>query len=397
MKTKNKIIAPMKKTAVLFSAVAMLFACGKSDTQSIDNVIKSDNLEEIRQTKAQLSKQQSELTAKIDQLDEAINRLDKSKRLNLVTVEPINDTVFKHYAQVQGDVATDQNIVIYPEFSGILNDVRVKEGERVTKGEVLATIDDGGLSSELAQLEAQSTLAKTTFERQKRLWNQNIGSEMQFLEAQTNYESMQNSVNRLKSQLAKTVIKAPFSGIIDEVMTEQGEVVNTGQTQLFRLVNLNNMYVEADIPESYLGQIQQGTDVKVQIASREFDGKVSQVSNTINPSNRTFQVKVSVPNEEGLIKPNQIATLQLNDYTAEDAIIVPENTVQKNAMGESLVYVLENKNEQNNTGTAKKVIVKTGYVSNDSIEITSGLQAGQTLIVEGSKNLRDGQEVTFRN
>ncbi|MDT0644137.1 efflux RND transporter periplasmic adaptor subunit [Zunongwangia sp. F363] len=387
----------MRKIAVLFSVSSLLFACGGDAEKSVDDVIATNNLEEIRETKTELSKQQSELASKIDRLDEAINRLDENKRLTLVTIEAVNDTVFRHYAQVQGDVATDQNIVIFPEFSGILNDVRVNEGERVNKGEVLATIDDGGLSSELAQLEAQASLAKTTFERQKRLWDQNIGSEMQYLEAKTNYESMQNSVARLRSQIAKTVVKAPFSGIIDEVITEQGEVVNPGQTPLFRLVNLSNMYVEADVPETYLGQIQRGTDVKVQIASREFEGEVSQVSNTINPSNRTFQVKVSVPNEEGLIKPNQIATLKLNDYTAEEAIIVPENTVQKNSMGESLVYVLEDRNESENTGIARKVIVETGYVSGDSIEITSGLEAGQTIIVEGSKNLRDGQEVKFRN
>ncbi|WP_373057685.1 efflux RND transporter periplasmic adaptor subunit [Zunongwangia sp. H14] len=397
MKTKNHILSPMRKIAVLFSISSLLFACGGNSEKSVEDVIASNNLEEIRETKTELSKQQSELASKIDRLDEAINRLDKNKRLNLVTIEAVNDTVFRHYAQVQGDVATDQNIVIFPEFSGILSNVRVSEGNRVNKGEVLATIDDGGLSSELAQLEAQASLAKTTFERQKRLWDQNIGSEMQYLEAKTNYESMQSSVERLKSQIAKTVVRAPFSGIIDEVITEQGEVVNPGQSPLFRLVNLSNMYVQADVPETYLGQIQKGTEVKVQIASKEFEGEVSQVSNTINPSNRTFQVKVSVPNEEGLIKPNQIATLKLNDYTAEEAIIVPESTVQKNAMGESLVYVLEDRNESENIGVAKKIIVETGYVSGDSIEITSGLEAGQTIIVEGSKDLRDGQEVKFRN
>ena len=326
----------MKKLAVLLSIPLLLFSCGNNEERkSIEELIESENLSEIRAKKTELSKEQSDLTQKLDKLDQAIDRLDKTRRLDLVMIQEINDTLFKHYAEVQGDVATDENIVVYAEFSGILQDLRVKEGEQVNKGEVLAKIDDGGLSSELAQLETQATLAKTTFERQKRLWEQNIGSEMQYLEAKTNYESMQNSVNRLKSQLDKTIVRAPFSGIIDEVLTEEGEVVNPGQSQLFRLVSLKNMYVEADVPEGYLNKINKGTEVLVEINSlgREFEGEVKRVGNTINPNNRSFSIQIAVPNENGMLKANQIATLRLNDYTAENALIIPENALLKNAQG----------------------------------------------------------------
>lgn len=391
----------MKKLAVLLSIPLLLLSCGNNEEgKSIEELIESENLSEIRARKTELSKEQSDLTQKLDKLDQAIDRLDKTRRLDLVMTQEINDTLFKHYAEVQGDVATDENIVVYAEFSGILQDLRVQEGEQVNKGQVLAKIDDGGLSSELAQLETQATLAKTTFERQKRLWEQNIGSEMQYLEAKTNYESMQNSVKRLKSQLDKTIVRAPFSGIIDEVLTEEGEVVNPGQSQLVRLVSLKNMYVEADVPEGYLNKINKGTEVLVEISSlgREFEGEVKRVGNTINPNNRSFSIQVAVPNENGTLKPNQIATLKLNDYTAENAVIIPENALLKNAQGESVVFILQEKEEgEDNIGIAKRKIVKTGYTYNNKIEITNGLETGETLIVEGAKNLRDGQEVKIRN
>ncbi len=393
-------ILRMKKLAVLLSIPLLLLSCGSNEEgKSVEEIIENEDLAEIRAKKSELSQQQSDLTQKLDKLDQAIDRLDKTRRLDLVEIQQINDTLFKHYAEVQGDVATDENIVIYSEFSGILQDLRVEEGQQVSKGQVLAKIDDGGLSSELAQLETQATLAKTTFERQKRLWEQNIGSEMQYLEAKTNYESMQNSVKRLQSQLDKTIVRAPFSGIIDEVLTEQGEVVSPGQSQLFRLVSLKNMYVEAAVPENYLNTVGKGTEVIVEISSldREFEGEIRRVGNTINPNNRSFNIQVAVPNENGMIKPNQIATIRLNDYTAENAIIIPENALLKNSKGESVVFTLQEKEGEENIGTAKRKIVETGYSYNNKVEITNGLETGETLIIEGAKNLRDGQEVKIRN
>lgn len=393
-------ILRMKKLAVLLSIPLLLLSCGSNEEgKSVEEIIENEDLAEIRAKKSELSQQQSDLTQKLDKLDQAIDRLDKTRRLDLVEIQQINDTLFKHYAEVQGDVATDENIVIYSEFSGILQDLRVEEGQQVNKGQVLAKIDDGGLSSELAQLETQATLAKTTFERQKRLWEQNIGSEMQYLEAKTNYESMQNSVKRLQSQLDKTIVRAPFSGIIDEVLTEQGEVVSPGQSQLFRLVSLKNMYVEAAVPENYLNTVGKGTEVIVEISSldREFEGEIRRVGNTINPNNRSFNIQVAVPNENGMIKPNQIATIRLNDYTAENAIIIPENALLKNSKGESVVFTLQEKEGEKNIGTAKRKIVEIGYSYNNKVEITNGLETGETLIIEGAKNLRDGQEVKIRN
>ncbi len=387
----------MKNTLYLSLFSLLLLSCGNSNDQDVDDVIETNDLQEIRAKKLELSKQQSELASKMDRLDAAINQLDKSKGFPLVSAVTVTDTTFRHYTRVQGDVATRENILIYPEFSGVLTRIHVTEGQRVNKGALLATIDDGGLKSQLAQLEAQAALAKTTFERQQRLWEQNIGSEIQFLEAQTAYESAQNAVNQLGSQLGKTSVRAPFSGVIDEVVTDEGQVVGPGQNPLFRLVNLQNMYVEADVPETYLNKIQTGTPVIIEIPAinKEYEGTVKQVANFINPNNRTFQIEVSIPNDDGLVKPNLIATVKLNDYTSENAIVVPENAIQKNSMGESIVYVLQPENDS--IGVALRKMVETGYSQNNLVEVTSGLNAGEEIIVEGARNLRDQQKVKFSN
>jgi RND family efflux transporter MFP subunit len=383
----------MKKLLFLSFICLSMIACGGKKEKSVEDVIESGNLSEIRAKKSELTSQQNELKTDIEKLNAEIEKLDKNKARELVTVEKLQDTLFKHYVEVQGDVETDENIIIYPEFSGILTNIYVKEGDKVSKGQRLAKIDDGGLSSQLAQAESQLALAKTTFERQERLWNQNIGSEIQFLETKTNYESTQNSVNQIRTQLSKTVIKAPFSGTIDQVIADEGQVVSPGQNQIFRLVNLSEMYVTAEVPETYLGKINKGSEVIIALNSigKEFKGKIEQVSDFINPNNRSFKVRVAVPNNNGLIKPNLIATVKLNDYTAENAIAIPQNILQENAKGESIAYVVET--ESDTTGVAKRKVVKTGLSYGNKIEVTEGLENGQLIIVEGARSIREGQEV----
>lgn len=387
----------MKNSIYIFIFSLLLFSCGNEDERNVEEVIATNDLEQIRAKKRELSSEQSEIAAKIDQLDAAITRLDPATNIPRVSVQAVNDTIFRHFTRVQGDVSTRQNIVIYPEFSGVLTDILVTEGQRVSSGQLLATIDDGGLRSQLAQLEAQAALAKTTFERQQRLWEQKIGSEIQFLEAKTTYQSAQNAVEQLRSQLAKSNVRAPFSGIIDEVLTDEGQVVSPGQNPLFRLVNLQNMFVEAAVPETYLNQIKTGTPVIVEIPAinRTYEGAVKQVGNYINPTNRTFEIEVSIPNEEGLVKPNLIATVRLQDYMKENALVIPEAAIQTNAAGEQMVYVFQPRDE--NTGVAERVRIETGYIQDNMVEVTAGLESGDEVIVEGARNLRDQQTVQVTN
>ena len=386
----------MKKTLFLLILLATLVSCG-GDTKSVDAIISSDNMEAVKTKRAELNKQQRDLKADIDKLNEYIDTHEKKERPALITAEVINDTIFKHFVEVQGNVHTDQNVVLNAEYSGILTNVYVKAGQRVSKGQRLAKIDDGGMSSQVAQQEAQMALAQTTFERQKRLWDQKIGSEIQYLQAKTNYEASKNVTQQFRSQLAKTVITAPFSGVVDEIISDPGQVVVPGQTPIIRLVNLSDMYVKASIPETYLKNIKKGTQVKVKLASinEEFTGTVRQVSNYINPNNRSFDIQIEIPNKDGLVKPNLIATVKVNDYSSENAITVPENILQENAAGETIAYLYQPVNDS--VGVAKRVILETGLSYENHTEVKSGLKKGDTIIKEGAKTLRDGQKVTIKN
>lgn len=386
----------MKKSLFLLILIATLVSCG-GDNKSVDAIISAGDMTAVKAKRAELNKQQRELKAEIDKLNQYIETHEKKERPALVTAEVIKDTLFKHYVEVQGNVETDQNVVLNAEYSGVLTNVYVKEGQRVSKGQRLAKIDDGGLSSQVAQQEAQMALAQTTFERQQRLWEQKIGSEIQYLQAKTNYESAKNVTQQLRSQLSKTVITAPFSGVVDEIISDPGQVVVPGQTPIIRLVNLSDMYVKASIPETYLKNIKKGTQVKVTLASinEEFTGKVRQVSNYINPNNRSFDIQIEIPNKDGLVKPNLIATVKVNDYSAENVITVPENILQENAAGETIAYLYQPINDS--IGVAKRVLLETGLSYENHTEVKSGIKKGDTIIKEGAKTLRDGQKVTIKN
>jgi RND family efflux transporter MFP subunit len=250
------------------------------------------------------------------------------------------------------------------------------------------------LSQQLAQIQVQAELAKTTYERQKRLWDQKIGSEIQFLQTKSSYESTQNAVSQIKNQLAKTSVTAPFSGVIDDVITEQGSVVVPGQSQLIRIVNLKDMYIEAEVPESYIASVTKGKDVEIffPILGKTINSKVRQVSNYINPNNRSFKVEVSVPDNGGLIKPNLTAKLRINDYTNEKAILIPQSVISENANGEQYAYVTT---EANDSSKAKAIraIIKTGKRQGDYVEVLSVLKHDDSVILEGARSVSDGQSV----
>ena len=379
----------MKKIILIATISALLFSCGKKeDNANIDSLITSKNLVSIKAKRAEL---QTQLT----KLDDAIALLDNKKSEEaLVTVETVKDTVFTHYLEVQGNVNTKENLIIYPQFAGILNTVNVIAGQKVTKGQVLGTIDDGGLSQQLGQLENQLALAKTTFERQKRLWDQKIGSEIQYLQAQTYMVSQQKAVSQMKAQMAKTRIIAPFSGVIDELIAERGQVVGPGQG-LMRIVNLNNMFVSTTVPESYIGKLKVGTEVSVYLASlgKSFNGKIRQVGNNINPNNRSFGIEVSVPNTENLLRPNQVAKLKITDYTNAKAVVVPSNVIQEDADGNQFVFEVSSVKDK--TGIAKKVIVKVGKTSDNFTEILSGLEPKTMVVGDGVKTVSEGMKLNF--
>ncbi|MDX8553928.1 efflux RND transporter periplasmic adaptor subunit [Tenacibaculum sp. 1B UA] len=384
----------MRKIYSLFAITLLLASCGGKKEQSIQDVIASNDLTKIREKKASLDTQMQTLSDEIKILNDKISELDTNKKVPLITVLSAKKEAFNHYLELQGAVQTKQNVLIYPEMPGLLTRIYVKEGQYVKKGQTLAKIDDGGLANQLAQIEAQAALAETTYKRQKRLWDQKIGSEIQFLQAKTNYEAQTSAVSQLRRQLAKSVITAPFSGVIDDVIKEQGTVVAPGMgSEIFRIVNLKNMYIETDVPESYITSIKKGKNVEVEfpVLGEKLTSKIRQAGNFINPANRTFKVEVEVPNKDGSIKPNLTAKLKINDYSNEKAILIPQSIISENAKGEQYVYVVENIKDQ--VGTAKQIIITTGKTQGDIIEVLSGIESGTKIIEEGARSVKNGQEV----
>ena len=383
----------MKHIYKLFIFAIIVASCSGNKEQTIEDIIASKDTTLIQTKKDALVTQQQELANKIKQLDDELKNINPDRNIPLITTFTAQEKEFKHYLELQGSVETKQNIVITPEMGGILRQVYVKEGDKVRKGQLLAKIDDGGLGQQVAQLQIQADLAKTTFERQKRLWDQKIGSEITFLQAKSQYEAAQKGVNQLNQQMGKTSVRAPFSGTIDDVITDQGSVVAPGQTQLIRIVNLDEMYIETDVPESYISSINNGKDVEVDfpVLGKKMDAKIRQTGNFINPANRTFKVEIAVPNKDKTIKPNLTARLKINDYTSEKAILIPQSIISENADGEQYIYILIDKNGEK--ATAKQVIIKTGKTQGDVIEVLDGLKNNDDIIEKGARSVKDGQIV----
>ncbi|WP_103864035.1 efflux RND transporter periplasmic adaptor subunit [Aquimarina sp. I32.4] len=388
----------MKKIFIILPISLLIISCGNNNSKSIDKIIEEGNLQALRTKRTEVMAEQQTIANQLKQLDEAIASLGSVKKVPLVTTITAKDTIFNHYLELQGNVETKKNIVLYPEMGGILTRVYVKKGQKVSKGQLLARIDDGGLSQQLSQIQVQAQLAKTTFDRQKRLWDQKIGSEIQFLEAKTNFEAQQNAVNQVKRQLAKTTINAPFSGVIDDIITEQGTVVSPGQSSIIRIINLDDMYIETEVPERYIPNVTVGKNVEVffPVLGKTISTKIRQVGNYINPNNRSFMVEVGIPSEGGTVKPNLTAKVKINDYTNEKAILIPQSIISENAEGDQYTYVTSSKNDQN-IAEAKRVIIKTGKTQGDLIEVIKGISSGDAIISEGARSVKDGQEVKILN
>ena len=379
----------MKKIVIISALSILIFSCEKKeDPTNIDTLITTKNVAGL-QTKKGL------LQADLTKIEEALAVLDTKKEEALVSVLVLKDTVFSHYLDIQGDVNTKENMLIQPEMPGSLVELNVKAGQRVNKGQVLARTDDSGLSQQVASLENQYAFAKTTFERQKNLWNQKIGSEMQYLQAQTQMISAQRGVAQIKAQLSKTIIKAPFSGVIDEVFVEKGQVVAPSAQGLMRIVNLSNMYVSTSIPETYIGKLKIGTQVDVFLTSlgKTYKGKVRQIGSFLNPSNRSFGIEVSVPNPDNLLRPNQVAKLKIVDYVSQNSVVIPSNIIQEDSEGNKFVFIATQINGK--TGIAKKAIVKLGKSSGNVTEIIDGLAAEDVVVTEGANAISEGMKLNF--
>ena len=379
---------------IVFGSIALLTACGGNPELSVDQIIAQGDLVAIREKRNILLSEQQERSNQLQLLDAAIADLSQEQYLPLVSTQMVQPTVFQHFIDLQGSVATREDVVVLSEMSGTLYQIVVTEGQRVSKGAVLAKIDDGGMTQRRAQLAIQMNLAKTSFEKQERLWNQGIGSEMQFLQAKANFEAQLEGLKQLDSQLKKTVITAPFSGVVDEIMAQQGSVVYPGQSPIMRIINLQNMYIEAEVPERHLSAITQGAKVEVffPILNRSVNTTIKQVGQYINQANRTFKIEIAVPNLDGMIKPNLTGRIKISDYSKENALVVPLSVISENGDSEQFVYTIK-KSEGEDKGVAERRVITTGLIQDGKIEVLSGLEPNAEIITEGARNVRAGQAV----
>ena len=387
----------MKKFYSIIALSLLLVACGSSENGSVSQTIDSGNLEAIRSMKATLTSELNVIESDLAALEAAIANLDSSENLPLVTTIEVQPQVFNHYLDLQGNVKTRENVLLYPEMAGTLLTVKVAKGDRVSKGQLLAVIDNGGMSNQLSQLKTQAALAQTTFERQANLWKQKIGSEIQYLQAKAQAEAQANAVLQLEKVLAKAQITAPFSGVIDQVLKDPGTVVSPGNgSEVFRLINLSNMYIDVDVPEGYLGAVTKGKKAGVYfpVLQDSVNAIVRETGNYINPNNRSFSAEIAINNPNGSIKPNLNARVHINDYTNENALLIPQSVISENAAGEQYAYVAELNGD---AAVAKRHIITTGKTQGDYVEITSGINAGDLIIKEGARSVKDAQAVKILN
>lgn len=346
---------------------------------------------------AQLNK----LRKKHDEIADQIKKLEsegsdstkviKTQRVSVTTIKP---ETFKHYIEVQGKLDGEDNVDVFPEAQGIIDDVMVSVGQSVTKGQALAHIDKGPARDQLKALETQYKLACETFEKQQRLWDQKIGSEMQYLQAKTAKEQLESQLAATRKQIDMMTIKAPIAGTVEEVNIKVGQAVSAAlPTPPFRVLNFSILKVKAEVAEAYAYKVNVGDAVLVYFPdlNKEISAKITSASRFINPTSRTFTVEVRINPENSGYKANMIAVLKINDYKADNAIAVQVNYIQSDMNG-SFVYVTEN---IGNKTIAKKAPVKQGQSYNGMIEITEGLKPGDRLITSGYLDLENGEAIKF--
>ncbi|MEK9604246.1 MAG: efflux RND transporter periplasmic adaptor subunit [Flavobacteriaceae bacterium] len=384
----------MKKIIYSLLLTSIFLACSGEKAVSTQELISTKDLKGLKLQKENKLKTLNTLKVELGQINTAILELDPSEKLALISMIEITPESFEHYVEVQANIKTRQNVLLYPEYSGILKKIYVEEGQQVKKGKLLAQIDDAGLKNQLEQIQIQSKLSKTVYDRTQRLWNQNIGSEMELLQAKANYESQLKTIEQLKKQLSRTQVLAPFSGTIDEIVALTGANLLPGQTPVMRIVNLKEMYAEANVPERYLSQIKTGTlaSVNIPMLGRKYQTIIRQTGNFINPNNRSFRVETPLPNPDEMIKPNLNCKLKINDYSNSEALMIPHRVVKENAMGKKYVYKLKPDGKKE-VYLTEQVFVRLGKKGLDKVEVLEGLEVGDLIVDEGAAIVENNQRV----
>ncbi len=351
-------------------------------------------LEANKEKLTELKKQEGDLRGQIQALTDSIKEEGGNEIKTIrAAVQEIVLQPFRHFVEVQASVYGQDNIDVSPETVGVIKKILVTEGDNVRKGQILADLDDSVLLQNIAELKSALDLAKTLYEKQKALWDQKIGTEVQYLSAKSNYESQQKRLSALQQQDEMMKLKSPIDGVVDAVNVKMGESVAPGMPTI-RVVNMELLKVKGNVAEAYIADIHQGDSLKIDFPDlhQEITSTASYISRTIDEVNRTFTVEVNLPQNPDY-HPNMIAIMKIMDYYNRAAVVIPINIVQNDPTG-SFVFLAV---DQNGTMVAKKtpVTVKSGMVYNGMAEISSGLKAGDKLITVGYEDLNNGDAISF--
>ena len=375
------------KKYIYISFMLLIAACSAGDSLDAKKAQLASLNTQLEETKQQISALEKEIA-----LLDTSEIIRKPKLISTMLVEP---SPFNHYIDVQGIIESEENISVQPGMPGVVTTVYVKEGDFVSQGQLLGETDNRAMKENIAQLQTNLDFAKSTYEKQQRLWNQKIGSEIQYLQAKTQYESLQNSIEALKAQLEMTRMKAPISGSVDQVNVKVGEYAAPGIMGAFNVVNFNKMKVTAKVADSYIDKVKTGNPVKIYLSdlNKTVEGKITFVSKVVNSMSRTFLVEIALGKTENNIRPNMLANFSINDERLDSVIVIPSNLVQKDSDGNNYVITAQGKNEQMK---ALKVSVKTGLSYGDKVVINEGLEPMTKLVTSGYQEVVNGQAITVQ-
>ena len=378
--TKN-IEMKTKKILTPFILAVLLVGCGQADYKS-----------QLTRLEAKKTKLQNDLNATNQEIDELkkLHSGDTQEKAVPIYTSQLSKTTFMDYFTVQGDVNSDNNINVPAEFSGVIRKVLKDEGQYVTKGTLLAEIDNSLVLKQKEELLTSLELANTNYERQSRLWEQKIGSEMQYLQAKNQKEGLDKKLETLNEQLSKTNIFAPIDGTIDEVFLKEGEIIQTGMPS-FRIVQLSKLKIKAEVSEQYVASVNLTDSVLVQFEeiNEEFKAKIQAISQVIDPDNRTFTIEIAIPESLKNVKPTMYGQITIFNYINSDAIKIPINIILKNEQGEFIFVAKESEGKL----IAERRHITVKNTNPDYAEIVDGLEEGDMLITDGYQNLSNKQSV----
>ncbi|MEM7105081.1 MAG: efflux RND transporter periplasmic adaptor subunit [Bacteroidota bacterium] len=374
---------------ILFAFVILVFAasCGAPDKEmASDNLV--DKLKALAEKKEELKTLQTE----IETLEGEIAQLDtteKEVKLRLVTAMPITKKDFESYVEIQGAVRAFKGVNASSEMGGRILRLTVDEGSKVRKGQLIAKTDTEAIDKSEEELNTSLSLARDLYDRQKRLWDQNIGTEVQYVQAKNQVEQLEKKLETLNVQRSKANVYAPLSGTVERVFLKEGELAGPG-TPIVHILGLSKVKVVADVSETYLRNVREGQMVRITVPALDIDrdAKVSMIGRTVNPQNRTFKVEVTLPNPGGEIKPNLLATMFVKDYEAKEALVLPTELIQQDLGGRDFVFLVEEGPEHK---VGKRVLIETGKSYNGETVIVDGLTGEESIVVKGSRDLSDGE------